>query len=92
MTWRFDMVIELPALSDREEVRVVTKSILDEAQSKTAILHLDQSSFSYDVPEEGRLARISGYLHAWDPIWQTTVKTWMMLRRPLHDTAEETAA
>ena len=77
MTWRFDMVIELPALSDREEVRVVTKSILDEAQSKTAILHLDQSSFSYDVPEEGRLARISGYLHARDPIWQTTVKTWI---------------
>ncbi len=67
-TWRFDATIELPALSDRDEVRVVMQSILDEAHSKIAILGLDQLSFSYDVPEvwaeDMGLANVTGYLHA----------------------------
>ena len=80
-TWRFDATIELPALSGRDEVRVVMQSILDEAHSKIAVLGLDQLSFSYDVPEvwadDMGLANVTGYLHAKAPIYQTTVKTWL---------------
>ena len=76
-TWRFDVTIELPTLSDRDEVCNVMRSILDEAHSKIAILGLDQSSFSYNVPEDRGLAKVSGYLHAKADIYQTTVKTWL---------------
>ena len=76
-TWRFDLKLQMPAFSAQEDVCVVFSSILDEAQTRLAIYELKQSSFSYDVPGEGGLAEISGYLHSSEKITAATVKTWI---------------
>ena len=60
MTWRFDFQLQMPKLSDREEVRVASCQVLDDANKKSAMYGLMQSSFSYDVPDEGGLVNISG--------------------------------
>ena len=76
-TWRFDLKLQMPAFSAQDDVCVVFSSILDEAQTRLAIYELKQSSFSYDVPGEGGLAEISGYLHSSEKITAATVKTWI---------------
>ena len=79
--WRFDLNLRVPLLSDREDVRILFRSILDEAMERIAIKGLDQSSFSYDVPEEGGIARISGYLHSTAQIYRSAVQTWIFDER-----------
>ena len=73
-TWRFDLSLLMPALSSTDDVRVVFRSILDKA---TAIAGLVRSSFCYDVPDDGGLARVSGYLHSSTQFRQSAVKTWI---------------
>ena len=83
--WRFDLNLRVPLLSDREDVRILFRSILDEAMERIAIKGLDQSSFSYDVPEEGGIARISGYLHSTAQIYRSAVQTWIFDERIIEE-------
>ena len=65
-TWRFDLTLRMPLFSSPEEVCVVFRSILDDAQfspERCSIHKLKQCSFAYGVLE-GDVAKISGYLHA----------------------------
>ena len=76
-TWRFDLTLRVPPLSGQEDVLQVVRSILNKAHDNLAISGLDQSSFSYDVPD-GELAQVSGYLHsARAAIHQTAVRPWI---------------
>ena len=75
--WRFDLILRLPLLLGQEDVRISFREILDQARDRIAINGLDRGSFSYDVPEEGGLARISGYLHSTAQIWQSQVNPWI---------------
>ena len=77
-TWRFDFPLKMPAFSDPEVVRDACIQILDSANIKSEIKDLEQSSFSYDVPEEGCLANISGYLHGSAKINDTFVQKWIV--------------
>ena len=52
-TWRFDLTLRVPPLSGQEDVLQVVRSILNKAHDNLAISGLDQSSFSYDVPDGG---------------------------------------
>ena len=79
--WRFDLMLRVPLLFGRDEVRVLVRSILDQARDRIAINGLDQSSFAYDVPDDGGFASISGYLHSTAQIWHSTVKTWIFDER-----------
>ena len=80
-TWRFDFPLKMPAFSDPEVVRDACIQILDSANIKSEIKDLEQSSFSYDVPEEGGLANISGYLHGSAKINATFVQKWIVDER-----------
>ena len=80
-TWRFDFPLKMPAFSDPEVVRDACIQILDSANIKSEIKDLEQSSFSYDVPEEGCLANISGYLHGSAKINDTFVQKWIVDER-----------
>jgi len=80
-TWRFDLMLRVPLLYGREDVCALFRSILDQARDRIAINGLDQSSFAYDVPDEGGLVRISGYLHSTAQIWHSSVKTWIFDER-----------
>ena len=75
--WRFDLILCVPALSGPEDVCDVFRSILDKARERD-LRGLDQSSFSYDVPGEGGLAQVSGYLHVTSHIYRTAVQTWIL--------------
>jgi hypothetical protein len=75
--WRFDLTLRMPPLSGQDDVLQVFRSILNKAHDNIAISGLDQSSFSYDVPDGG-LAPVSGYLHsARVAIHHTAVRTWI---------------
>jgi hypothetical protein len=52
----------MPRLSQQEEVRDTFKGILISANNRLSLCGVDQSSFSYDVPDDG-IATIDGYLH-----------------------------
>ena len=73
-TWSFDFPLKMPALSDAEEVRDACIKTLDGANINSEIKGLEMSSFSYDVPYEGSLANISGYLHGSAKINHTYVQ------------------
>jgi hypothetical protein len=60
-TWRFDVNVQVGPLSNQEEVCYLFRGILNESNARTQICGLEQSSFSYDLPEDG-LARISSGL------------------------------
>jgi hypothetical protein len=49
-------------MSNQEDVCELFKEILNDAKARLELSGLEQSSFSYDLPEDG-LAPISGYLH-----------------------------
>ena len=66
----------MPTFSDPEEVRVACLQTFDDANKKSAINGLKQSSFSYDVPCEGGLANICGYLHGSAKIDDSLVERW----------------
>ena len=61
-TWHFGVNLRMPDLSQPEEVRDIFKEILLSAHDQIPIRGLEQSSFSYCIPEDG-IAQISGYLH-----------------------------
>jgi len=73
----------MPLFSSPEEVCVVFRSILDDAQfspERFSIHNLKQCSFSYGVLE-GNVAKISGYLHASEKITEAAVRTWIFDNR-----------
>ena len=71
------MTLRVPPLSGQDDVLHIFRSILNKAHDNIAISGLDQSSFSYDVPDGG-LAPVSGYLHsARVAIHHTAVRTWI---------------
>ena len=61
-TWRFDIEVQVGAMSNQDDVCDLFKEILNDAKARLELSGLEQSSFSYDLPENG-LAKISGYLH-----------------------------
>jgi hypothetical protein len=61
-TWHFRVRLRMPALSQQEEVRDTFKEILVSADDRLPICGLEQSSFSYDLPDNG-IAEMFGYLH-----------------------------
>jgi hypothetical protein len=65
-TWRFDLTRQIRLFSSTDEVCVVFRLILDNAQfsaGRCSIHTLKQCSFAYYVLD-GDVAKISGYLHA----------------------------
>jgi hypothetical protein len=52
MTWRFDLYVQMPSVSSMEDVRANFIDILDTANTNMPINELDQSSFSYDMPQD----------------------------------------
>ena len=77
-TWRFDVNVQVGPLSNQEAVCDLFRGILNESNARTEIRGLEQSSFSYDLPEDG-LARISGYLHTNNSaaLRDAAVRTWI---------------
>ena len=78
-TWRFDLTLQMPLFSSPEEVCVVFRSILDDAQfspERCSIHNLQHCSFAYGVLE-GDVAKISGYLHASKQITEAAVRSWI---------------
>ena len=57
-TWRFDVDLRMAQLSTQEEVRELFKEILIAANERVQISGLEQSAFSYDLPDDG-IAKIS---------------------------------
>ena len=77
------MTLQMPVFSSPEEVCVVFRSILDDAQftaGRCSIYKLKQCSFAYGVLE-GDVAKISGYLHASEKITEVAVRTWIFDNR-----------
>ena len=56
------MNLHIAVLTLHEDTSGLFKQILDAANDKFQIYGLEQSSFSYDLPDDG-IAKISGYLH-----------------------------
>ena len=77
-TWHFHVALWMPALSQQEEIRAIFKEILVSANVRLPISGLEQSSFSYDVPDNG-IAKIDGYLHVnkTSLLADTAVRPWI---------------
>ena len=58
-TYRFDVSVRMGPWSSHEDVCESFKEILNAADARIKLNRLENSSFSYDVPDEG-LAKISG--------------------------------
>ena len=52
-TWHFRVNLRMAELSLQEEVRDIFKKILISANVRLPIRGLEQSSFSYGIPEDG---------------------------------------
>ena len=76
-TWRFDLTLRLPAFSSAEDVRLAFLAILEDAQGNRSISGLKDLSYSYNMPEHGGTAHISGYLHASSKISEAFVTKWL---------------
>ena len=50
-TWRFDIDVRVGAMSNQDDVRELFKEILNDAKTRIEFSGLEQSSFSYDLPE-----------------------------------------
>ena len=85
-TWHFHVRLRMPALSQQEEVRDTFKEILVSADDRLPICGLEQSSFSYDLPDNG-IAEIFGYLHVnkRSLLYDTSVRTWIFDDRIIGD-------
>ena len=59
---RFDVSIQIGILSGQEDICDLFKDILNAAGGRLEISGLEQSAFSYDIPQDG-FGEISGYLH-----------------------------
>ena len=68
----------MPELLQRDEVGDTFKEILNAANDRLPICGLQQSSFSYDLPDNG-IAEIFGYLHVnkRSLLAYTAVRTWI---------------
>jgi hypothetical protein len=77
----FFVNVHVGPLSNQDEVCDLFRGILNESKARTEIRGLEQSSFSYDLPEDG-LARISS--HYRHPMMGRS----RCRRRPRHDTRE----
>jgi hypothetical protein len=77
-TWHFHVNLRIAELSLQEEVRDIFKEILNTANDRLQICGLKQSSFSYDLSQDG-IAQISGYLHVnkTGKLTEAAVRTWM---------------
>ena len=79
-TWRFDIDVQVAAMSTQDDVCDLFKEILNDAKARNefTVSGLEQSSFSYVLPEDG-LARISGYLHTNNRflLTESAVQTWI---------------
>ena len=77
-TWHFHVNVRMPELSQQEEVGDVFKEILNAANDRLPICGLQQSSFSYHLPEDG-IAKIYGYLHVnkRSQLTEAAVRTWI---------------
>ena len=76
-TWRFDLTLRLPAFSSAEDVRLAFLAIFEDAQGNQSIPGLKDLSYSYNMPEHGGTAHISGYLHASSKISEAFVTKWL---------------
>ena len=85
-TWHFHVNLRIAELSLQEEVRDIFKEILNTANDRLPICGLKQSSFSYDLPQDG-IAQISGYLHVNKKakLTEAAVRTWMFDDRIIGD-------
>ena len=86
-TWRFDLTLRVPPLSGQEDVLQVVRSILNKAHDNLAISGLDQSSFSYDVPDGGQHTPLELYLHVTHDVspnllsfMRSLVLSWIRMR------------
>ena len=77
-TWCFDLMLHMQEMSGQCEVREVFCSILRDATDRKKIPGLHRCSFSYGAPEQGCLARISGFLHALGKISYQFVCSWII--------------
>ena len=77
-TWCFDLMLHMQEMSGQGEVREVFCSILRDATDRKKIPGLHRCSFSYGAPEQGCLARISGFLHALGKISYQFVCSWII--------------
>ena len=78
-TWRFDLTLQMPAFSSAQDVRLAFLAIFKDAHENRAINGLQDVCFSYNVPEEGGLAHMCGYLHASCKLNDTAVHGWLVL-------------
>ena len=85
-TWHFHVTLRMPRLSQQEEVRDTFKGILISANNRLSLCGVDQSSFSYDVPDDG-IATIDGYLHvnSRSLLANTAVSKWIFDDRIIED-------
>ena len=76
----------MPDLSQPEEVRDIFKEILLSAHDQIPIRGLEQSSFSYCIPEDG-IAQILGYLHVnkEGKLTEDAVRKWISNDRIMGD-------
>ena len=72
------MNLHIAVLTLHEDTSGLFKQILDAANDKFQIYGLEQSSFSYDLPDDG-IAKISGYLHVnkTGKLAEAVVRTWI---------------
>ena len=85
-TWHFHVTLRMPRLSQQEEVRDTFKGILISANNRLPLCGVEQSSFSYDVPDDG-IATIDGYLHvnSRSLLANTAVSKWIFDDRIIED-------
>ena len=77
-TYRFGVSVRIGILSGQEDRCYLFKDILNAAAGRLEISGSEQSSFSYDVPQDG-LGEISGYLHVnkTASFTEAAVRTWI---------------
>ena len=75
---RFDVSIQIGILSGQEDICDLFKDILNAAGGRLEISGLEQSAFSYDIPQDG-FGEISGYLHVnkTATLTEAAVRTWI---------------
>jgi hypothetical protein len=68
----------MPELSQQEEAGDIVKEILSAAHDRLPICGLEQTLFSYDIPEDG-IMNIYWYLHVnkRSQLSEAAVKTWI---------------
>ena len=76
-TWCFDLTLQMLAFSSAQDIRLAFLAIFNDAHENRAINGLQDVCPSYNMPEEGGLAHICGYLHALCKFNDTAVHGWL---------------